>query len=100
MTAQKHSIFEDPDFKKLSREKNNISLILTVLELVIYFGFISLIAFNKPLLASKITENITLGIPVGIGVIVISWILTGIYIKWANEKYDSLVENVKNKIGG
>jgi uncharacterized membrane protein (DUF485 family) len=95
-----HEILEDEEFKSLSKQKNTVSLILTLLELFIYFGFISLIAFNKPFLASKISGDITVGIPIGIGVIVLSWILTGIYVNWANKKYDPMVENVKNKIGG
>jgi uncharacterized membrane protein (DUF485 family) len=95
-----HEILEDEEFKSLSKQKDTVSLILTLLELFIYFGFISLIAFNKPFLASKISGDITVGIPIGIGVIVLSWILTGIYVNWANKKYDPMVENVKNKIGG
>ena len=95
-----HEILEDEEFKSLSKQKNTVSLILTLLELFIYFGFISLIAFNKPFLASKLSGAITVGIPIGIGVIVLSWILTGIYVNWANKKYDPMVENVKNKIGG
>jgi uncharacterized membrane protein (DUF485 family) len=50
-----HEILEDEEFKSLSKQKNTVSLILTLLELFIYFGFISLIAFNKPFLASKIS---------------------------------------------
>lgn len=95
-----HDILQDEEFKTLATQKNLISLILTILELAIYFGFISLIAFNKPFLASKLSGSMTVGIPIGIGVIVLSWILTGIYVNWANKKYDRMVENVKNKIGG
>lgn len=95
-----HEILEDEEFKTLAKQKNLISLILTILELVIYFGFISLIAFNKPFLASKLSGSMTVGIPIGIGVIVLSWIFTGIYVNWANKKYDRMVENIKNRIGG
>jgi len=101
MSAKKtaHELIEDPDFKDLSAQKNLISIILTILELVIYFGFIALIAFNKPFLAKKLSEGsaITIGIPIAVGTIVGSWILTGIYIQWANSKYDKLVSKVKNK---
>ena len=93
-------ILNDPDFIELSTKKNSISITLTVLELVAYFGFIFLIAFDKEFLAQDIAPNITVGIPIGIGVIVVSWLLTGIYVRWANSTYDSLVEKVKNKIGG
>jgi len=95
-----NDILEDDDFKTLSRQKNRISIILTILELILYFGFIALIAFNKPLLSKKISGAITLGIPIAILTIIFSWILTGIYIKWANSNYDVLVKKVKEKIGG
>ena len=99
----KHStqeILEDSDFKSLSAQKNTISVILTILELVLYFGFIALIAFNKPFLAQKYSGAITIGIPIAVGTIFFSWVLTGIYIFWANTKYDVLVKKVKEKIGG
>ncbi|MGE5893197.1 MAG: DUF485 domain-containing protein [bacterium] len=97
-----HEILEDADFKSLSAQKNVISWILTVLELVLYFGFIALIAFNKPFLAQKLTEGkaTTIGIPIAVGTIVLSWVFTGIYIFWANSKYDTLVKKIKDKVGG
>jgi uncharacterized membrane protein (DUF485 family) len=93
-------ILADSDFKSLSSQKNTISVILTVLELVLYFGFIALIAFNKPYLSQKFSGAITIGIPIAVGTIFFSWVLTGIYIFWANNKYDVLVKKVKEKIGG
>jgi uncharacterized membrane protein (DUF485 family) len=93
-------ILNDEDFRSLSSQKNTISVILTILELVLYFGFIALIAFNKPFLASKISGAISIGIPIAVGTIFLSWVFTGIYIRWANSKYDVLVKKVKEKIGG
>jgi len=93
-------ILEDSDFKSLSSQKNTISVILTILELVLYFGFIALIAFNKQYLSQKFSGAITNGIPIAVGTIFLSWIFTGIYIFWANNKYDVLVKKVKEKIGG
>ncbi len=93
-------MLEDEDFKLLSSQKNAISLVLTILELVLYFGFIALIAFNKQFLSTKISGAITIGIPIAVGTIVFSWVFTGIYVRWANTKYDLLVKKVKDKIGG
>ena len=93
-------ILEDSDFKSLSSQKNAISVVLTILELVLYFGFIALIAFNKPYLSQKFSGAITIGIPIAVGTIFLSWVFTGIYIFWANNKYDVLVRKVKEKIGG
>jgi uncharacterized membrane protein (DUF485 family) len=95
-------ILNDPEFKELASKKNTISIILTILELVMYFGFISLIAYNKPFLAQKLNEggSATIGIPIAVGTILGSWVLTGIYIWWANVKYDELVKKIKAKVGG
>jgi len=93
-------ILDDKDFQSLSSQKLSISIILTILELVLYFGFIALIAFNKPFLSQKLSGAITIGIPIAVGTIILSWIFTGIYIRWANTKYDVLVKKVKEKIGG
>src|SRR4030066_1675496 len=95
-----HEMLEDESFKSLSSQKNTISIILTILELVLYFGFIALIAFNKPFLSQKLSGAITIGIPIAVGTIILSWIFTGIYIRWANNTYDVLVKKVKEKIGG
>lgn len=103
MSKLKHEdILNDPDFKDLSKQKFTISIILTILELALYFGFIGLIAFNKPYLAQKLGPGVatTIGIPIAVGTIVFSWVFTGIYIWWANNKYDVLVNKVKEKVGG
>ena len=98
----KADLLNDEDFKSLVSQKNVISWILTVLELVLYFGFIALIAFNKPFLAEKLTAGkaTTIGIPIAVGTILLSWVFTGIYIFWANTKYDKMVKDLKDKIGG
>lgn len=91
-------IKEDQDFQKLVSERNKVMVILTMTELFIYFGFILMVAFNKEFLASKLGEGvITVGIPIGIGVIVASFILTGIYVYIANRDYDELSEKIKKK---
>jgi uncharacterized membrane protein (DUF485 family) len=98
----KEDLLNDPEFKSLVSQKNTISWILTVLELVLYFGFIALIAFNKPYLARKLSQDsaTTIGIPIAVGTILLSWMFTGIYIFWANSKYDAMVKKIKEKVGG
>jgi uncharacterized membrane protein (DUF485 family) len=97
-----HAILDDPEFKELARQKDKVSLILTITELVLYFGFIGLIAYNKPFLATKLSAGsaTTIGIPIAVGVIVLSWVLTGIYIFWANSVYDEKVKRIKKRFGG
>ena len=101
-SKKKEDLLNDPDFKHLVSTKNTISWILTVLELVLYFGFIALIAYNKPFLAQKLNAatKTTIGIPIAVGTILLSWVFTGIYIFWANTKYDKMVKDLKDKIGG
>jgi uncharacterized membrane protein (DUF485 family) len=95
-----HQILEDPEFLKLVRQKNRITVVLTIVELVLYFGFISLVAYNKAYLAEKMGESaITKGIPIAVGVIVLSWVLTGVYIFWANNRYDDMVKQLKTRMG-
>ena len=101
MSKTAHQILNDQEFQELARQKNKISLILTIVELVLYFGFIGLIAYNKPFLAQKMEGSATTyGIPIAVGVIILSWILTGIYIFWANSVYDEKVKSIKKRFGG
>jgi len=94
-------ILQDPDFLKLVRQKNAVSVVLTIVQLVLYFGFIALIAYNKPYLGTKIGPDsaITVGIPIAVGVIILSWLLTGVYVWWANNKYDVMVKDIKDRMG-
>ena len=92
-----HELLEDPEFKRLAKRKNSISLTLTVLMMLIYFGFIFLLAFAPSAISSPVS-GATLGIPVGIGVILFAWVLTGVYVRWANDSYDTMVANVKKRI--
>ena len=100
--AALHEIIEDEDYKRLVGKKDRMSVIMTILELVLYFGFIALIGFNKPFLARKLSESsaMTIGIPIAVGTILLSWIFTGIYTYWANNKYDVAVKKIREKIGG
>jgi uncharacterized membrane protein (DUF485 family) len=68
-----------------------VSLLLSGAMIIIYFGFILLIAFNKPLLGSLIAPGLSLGILLGALVIVSAWVLIFIYVRWANRSYDQQV---------
>ena len=65
-----------------------IALTLTVAMIAIYFGFIALIAYDKPLMGRLITPGLSIGILLGAGVIVATWLLTLGYVWWANTHYD------------
>jgi len=75
--------------RALAEARNKVALILTVAMIVIYFGFIILIAFDKALLARIVVPGLSLGILLGALVIVASWLLTWYYVRWANAHYDT-----------
>ena len=80
--------------RALARARGRISAALTAAIVVIYFGFIALIAFDKTLLARKVTPGLSLGILLGALVIVASWLLTWVYVRWANAHYDTALKAI------
>ncbi|WP_291323209.1 DUF485 domain-containing protein [Desulfonatronospira sp.] len=95
MVTKKSSDSMDREkFQKLIANRWKVSLTLTALMMIAYFGFILVLAYAPQLLAIKIGEHMTLGIPVGIMIIVLAFILTGIYVFWANSSYDKSVQEV------
>jgi len=87
-----------PEFKDLVRKKWTMAIILTALLFILYYGFILLIAVNKPFLAQKIGEFTTLGIPLGVAVIVLAWVLTAAYVLWANGAPDAAVKSLRDQV--
>jgi uncharacterized membrane protein (DUF485 family) len=81
----------------LAAERWRVSLILSGVMMFIYFGFILLIAFNKPLLGSLVFPGLSLGILLGALVIVSAWVLIFIYVRWANNSYDEQIANLSRK---
>ncbi len=66
-------------------------MVLTGAMVVLYFGFIALVAYGRPILARQVTPGLTVGILLGALVIVVSWMLTWVYVRWANTVYDPQV---------
>ncbi|MFC4926724.1 DUF485 domain-containing protein [Delftia deserti] len=84
-----------PKYQELRSRRNRLGLFLTLLMLVVYYGYISLIAFDKSFLAQPIGAGVTsLGIPIAMGVIVFSVIVTGLYVRRANGEYDKLTQDI------
>ena len=86
---------DESRLQTLARRRLNVALGLTATMIVVYFGFILLIAFDKPLLATPVVPGLTLGILLGALVIVISWLLTWVYVRWANLTYDPELHALK-----
>ena len=85
----------NPAYQALKRKRNGFGWTLTLLMLVVYYGFIGLIAFDKELLAKPLGAGVTtLGIPIGLGVIVFTVLITGLYVRRANGEYDRLTAEI------
>ena len=82
---------------ELARARFRIAALLTAAMIVLYFGFLTLVAYAKPLLARLVIRGLSLGILLGALVIVLSWILTWIYVRWANVHYDPHLDSLKER---
>jgi uncharacterized membrane protein (DUF485 family) len=78
----------DEQLRVLAARRWRIALTLTAVMILLYFGFIALIAYDRPVLATLVTPGLTVGILLGALVIIISWLLTYGYVRWANTHYD------------
>ena len=85
----------DTELRALAALRWKVALLLTGVMVVLYFGFIALIAFQKPLLGRLIAPGLSLGILLGALVIVCSWLLTWVYVRWANTRYDTALHRLK-----
>jgi uncharacterized membrane protein (DUF485 family) len=85
----------NPKYHELRRKRNSFGWLLTLIMMVVYYGYIALIAFNKPFLAQPIGAGVTsVGIPIGMFVIVFTIVITGIYVRRANGEYDRLTAEI------
>jgi len=98
MEKSAREMLDSAEFRGVVRRRWRVSLALTVVLFAVYYGYILLIATDKPLVASRVGEVTTLGIPLGIGVIVLSWALTAGYVLWANRSYDPDVARLREKL--
>ena len=89
-------IKSNPKYKELVEKRSSFALKLTIAMLVMYYAFILVIAFHKELLGASLSGGVTtVGIPVGILIIVVSFVLTGIYTNRANGEFDDLTNAIK-----
>ena len=90
----------NPDYQKLVSARSGFAIKLSVAMLVVYFTFILTIAFNPSALAIPLSADsvTTIGIPIGMAVIIFAIILTGIYTKRANGEFDDLANKIKNSL--
>ncbi|HET9465488.1 MAG TPA: DUF485 domain-containing protein [Gemmatimonadales bacterium] len=82
----------DSRLRELDRNRWRVCLALTGAMVLVYFGFIALVAFGRPLLARQLVPGLSVGILLGALVILASWLLTWVYVRWANNVYDPKVK--------
>jgi len=88
-------IASQPPYQQLKRRRNRLGWTLTLLMMVVYYGFVLVVAFDKSFLARPIGEGVTtLGIPIGFGVIVFTILITAFYVWRANAEFDTLSDAV------
>ena len=81
----------NPKYQELKSKRSRFGWWLTLLMMVVYYGYIALIAWNKEFLSQPLGAGVTtIGIPIGMGVIVFTIVITGIYVRRANSEFDAL----------
>ncbi len=96
MAASALEIENNPKFKELVATRKSLGWTLSLVMLAIYFGFILLVAFDKAFLGTPLSSDgvTTIGIPIGLAVIISAFVLTGIYVDKANARYDELTRQI------
>jgi uncharacterized membrane protein (DUF485 family) len=79
---------DGPRLEALAARRLRVALTLTGVMLATYFGFLLLIAYDKQALGVLVAPGLSVGILLGALVIVVAWVVTGIYVRWANRVYD------------
>ncbi len=89
-----------PKYYELVSKRSKFVWTLSIIMLLIYYGFILVIAFSPATLAMKISAGsvISIGIPIGVLIILAAFVLTGIYVYRANGEFDQLSNDIKESI--
>ena len=88
-------IGKNPKYQELKAKRSSFGWTLAIVMLIVYYGFIALIAFNKPFLAQRLGAGVTtLSVPLGMGVIVFTVLITGFYVRRANNEFDALTAEI------
>lgn len=94
-----NKVRNNPKFVELVKKRSSFAWKLSCLILIVYFAFIMIIAFDPSLLGKPIGNGVTtIGIPIGLAIIFLCFLLTGIYTKRANKEFDALTDEIKEDI--
>ena len=88
-------IANNPKYQELKSKRSRLGWWLSLAMMVVYYGFILLVAFDKPFLATRIGTGVTtIGMPIGLGIIIFTIVITAIYVRRANSEFDTLTEQI------
>lgn len=88
-------IQRNPKYQQLKRTRNRFGWTLAIVMLIVYYGYIALIAFDKEFLARPMGSGVTtIGIPIGMAVIVFTIVIVGVYVRRANGEFDALTREI------
>ena len=88
-------VVRDPRYQELKSKRSRFGWWLVLAMMVVYYGFILLVAFNKPFLATRLGDGVTtIGMPIGLGIILFTVAITAIYVRRANGEFDALTEQI------
>jgi uncharacterized membrane protein (DUF485 family) len=82
--------------RALAKRRWRVALGLTSLMVLVYFGFVLLVAWDKPFMGRLLSPGLSIGIVLGALVIVAAWVLTWIYVRWANQVYDPALARARS----
>jgi uncharacterized membrane protein (DUF485 family) len=92
------TVLDSVEFRRLVAGRWRVSLALTGLLFLLYYGYIILIATNRQLVSRTVSGSTTAGILIAAGVIVGAWVLTAAYVVWANRRYDPAVAELRARV--
>jgi uncharacterized membrane protein (DUF485 family) len=92
-------IASHPKYQELKAKRSSFGWWLTLSMMVVYYGFVVLVAFNKEFLSQRLGEGVmTVGIPLGFAVIVFTVVITAIYVRRANTEFDELSDAISKAV--
>ncbi len=88
-----------PEYQQLVKERTSLAWTLSIAILVVYYGYIMLLAFNPEFFTTIVSgEYVSIGFPIGVAIIVFAFLLTGYYVKKANDDFDELTAKIKKEV--
>ena len=88
-------VVRDPKYHELKSKRSRFGWLLALAMMIVYYGFILLVAFNKPFLATRLGQGVTtIGMPIGLGIILFTVAITAFYVRRANSEFDALTEQI------